>query len=171
MTLEPPRLDVLRQRRAMLQLRLARQRHAQTARELARSLHGAGLRRLSRLPPARGLALLAPFAHWPAQDERFVWTGIAGARCASWSDSDERDALFRRALAECAPADQRIVLLFHTVESGLVLDSGEASRVATLLLEPLHATVWVLPLRGHPWLIELSFGDSELCWLAPGSLR
>lgn len=116
---------------------------------------------MSRLPPARAMALMAPFHHWPGADERFTWPGSASRE--HWESAAERDAAFRRALAAYAAPQARIVLIFHTAESALVLAAADADRAASVLLEPLRDTLWVRPLRDGEWLVEVSFMDAEVC--------
>lgn len=165
--MDPTHADRLRQRRALLQLRHARQQQAATARGLGARLHALGVGRLSRLPPPRCQQLMAPFAHWPGQDEHFTWDGVAAAHCAWWTTPAERSALFRRALADAMPDPAtRIALIFHTAESGLVLAAGEAARHADAVLGALYGTLWVRPLHGDgdQALVEAVFPDSAVCW-------
>lgn len=157
----------LRKRRELLQLRLRRQDESRQFRPLAMQLYAKGLRRFSRLPPSRARELIAPFAHLPAQDERFHWPDIPGHACARWDTDSERSDCFRAALRACFPASARLALILHTSESGLVVGAQDAIDHADTLLAGLHAEVWVVSKRGPGGLVELSFIDQECCWLSP----
>jgi hypothetical protein len=164
--MDAPDAQRLRRRREQLQRRLARQDAARQARALAPMLRARGVRRLSLLPPSRAAALVAPFAHWPARDEHFDWPGIAGHACMWWTNEDDRDAAFARALRDCFAPAARLALVFHTVESALVLGREDALAQARVLLDALYGTLWVVPLRGVDGIVEVEFGDRQVCWRA-----
>lgn len=155
----------LRVRREHLQLRIRRKDEARQFRELAPLLRAAGLRRFSRLPSTR-IRELAPRAlHLPGRDERFYWPEIPGGACGSWHEDSARDEMFVRALQASFAPSTRLLLVFHTVESGLVLAREDAIAHASLLLDRLYGTLWVIPKDGSPGLVEVSFSDNEVCWL------
>ena len=161
-------MDELRQRRAKLQLRLQRQEYSRQFRALAPRLCAVGLRRFSRLPPVRAQALLAPFAQWPARDERFDWSGIRAHDNARWRSDEGRLEIFRHALRACFPGRARLAFVLHTHESGLVLGRDDAFVHAETVLADLYSTVWVVDARAPAALVELSFVDQEARWLAAG---
>ena len=156
----------LRKRREHLQLRLRREDESRQARELAHRLHALGLRRMSRLPPSRAHALVAPFAHWPGRDERFYWPEIPGHVCRYWSDEAARDDAFREALRANFAPSARLALVFHPAESALVLGREDAIAHADAVLAQGYAAWWIVALRGPSKLVEVCFGDDEVCWIA-----
>lgn len=161
--MDPPDPQRLRRRREQLQRRLRRQEAARQVRALGPMLRARGVRRLSTLPPVRSAALVAPFAHWPARDEHFDWPAIDGHACAWWADAAARDVAFGAALRACFAPGVRLAFVFHTVESALVLGREDALAHAGALLDALHGTLWVLPLRGADGIVEVVFGDRQVC--------
>ena len=156
----------LRRRREHLQLRLRRPQESAQARALGHSLRTAGVRRLSRLPVDRLRPALARFAALPERDERFHWPEIAGHHRQGWLHAgNERDAAVIAALRACFAPAQRLVLVFHPAQSALVVDAADLVAHCASVLDALHETLWIVPLRGPPALVEVSVSDGEVCWL------
>src|SRR6476659_3152109 len=124
--MNPEEAARLRVRREHLQLRIRRKDEARQFRALAPLLRAAGLRRFSRMPSTRILELAPRCLHLPGRDERFYWPEIPGGTCAGWRDANERDAIFARALRATFAPSTRLLLIFHTHQSALVLGREDA---------------------------------------------
>ena len=163
--MQPEDVQRLRARRERLQARLRRQEEARRFREVASLLRAAGVRRLSRVPASELRALAAGRLNLPGRDERFYWPEIPSGTCREWRDAGERDAVFAEALRACFAPPARLVCIFHTHESALVLGREDAIAHAAILLARLGGSLWVIARCGAPGLVEVS--DDEVCWLPP----
>jgi len=160
------RREALIEKRRLLQLRQKRHEMSRIFREIAPSLRAAGVR-CAKLMPERLRAILGPVLVAPGEDERIVWAPIPDGVCRRWSSPGERDLLLRQALHACVPPEERVAVAFHTHQAGLFVSAADLSRHAPMILEAAAPeTVWIVAAAGAPWLIELSYWDSELCYTA-----
>tara|TARA_R110002124_G_scaffold165121_2_gene332501 strand:- start:33478 stop:34047 length:570 start_codon:yes stop_codon:yes gene_type:complete len=149
-------------RRLLLQRRLARAAHAQTYRQAAGPLRTAGIR-FSRLSPAAVSEALGPLSSLPGRDERIDWSLVERANCLTWSDANDRDAMFRTALEACAAASERVAVIWHTHMSGMRITAADLADHAPMILD-LGSEIWVCRADNSPWLIECSRWDREICY-------
>lgn len=158
------RVAHLRRRRMLLQLRIERSEEARHFRELAPRLREQGARRLSRLPAVRTVGLMQRYGRLQLRDERIDWGRLHGHAITHWDTPAERDRAFAAALRDCFEPSTRLAVVFHTAESALVLSCGDAIALADVLLPRIRDTLWVVALRPHPALVEVSFIDTQVCW-------
>ena len=163
--MNPEDAERLRARRVRMQARLARQQEARQFRELAALLRAAGVRRFSRMPSKPLLAMSRQALSLPGRDERFYWPEIPGGNCEYWIDTEQRDRAFVTALRACFAPETRLLVIWHTYESALVIRCADLIAHAALVLDQLGWSVWFIPLSCGPGLVEVSFGDQEVCWL------
>ena len=165
--MDPEEIERLRARRVRLQLRIRRQKEARQFRELAPLLRAAGVRRISRMPTRRLQEISRQALSLPGRDERFYWPEIPGGSCQYWFDLAHREAAFVAALRECFAPETRLLVIWHTYESALVIRCADVIAHARLLLDELYGSVWYIPLSCGPGLVEVAYGDREVCWLPP----
>ena len=161
--MDAERREALVEKRRLLQLRQRRQEISRTFREFAPALRAAGVR-CAKLMPARFEAILGPVLHAPGQDERLLWAPIPNGVCNLWSSPGERDLLVRQALHACVAPEERVAVIFHTAEAGLLISAANLSRHAPLILGDRPDTIWIVAAACGPWLIELAFWDREVCY-------
>lgn len=161
--MDASRRDALIERRRLLQLRQQRQETSRTVREFMPALRAAGAR-CAKLMPERLRSILGPALTAPGEDERLVWEPIPDGICRRWSSPGERDLLLRQALHACVGPEERVAIVFHTVQAGLLISAADLSRHAPLIVGDRPDTIWIVAARGGPWLIELAFWDRELCY-------
>ena len=165
--MNPEEAERLRARRARLQARFARQKEARQFRELAPLLRAAGVRRISRMPAGRLREMSRQALSLPGRDERFYWPEIPGGSCEYWFDAGHRNRAFVAALRACFAPDTRLLVIWHTYESALVIRCVDLIAHAELMLDRLWGSVWFIPLSCGPGLVEVAYGDKEVCWLPP----
>lgn len=158
--------EALRRRRMLLQLRIARRDEARQFRDMAPRLVERGMRRLSRLPASRVMDLMRGYGSLHLLDERVDWSRVPGHSGVYWQTPGERDHAFTVALRSCFEPETRLALIFHTAESALVMSCGETVEAADAILPQLRDTLWVVPWRASPALVEVSFIDKQICWHA-----
>ena len=163
----PEEAERLRARRVRLQARVARQKEAKRFRELALRLRAAGVRRISRMPASHLVEVSRKALRLPGRDERFYWPEIPGGQCEYWFDLEHRNAAFVAALRACFSPETRLLVIWHPSESALVIGCADVIAQADLLLDKLGWSVWFIPLSCEPGLVEVAYGDQEVCWLPP----
>jgi hypothetical protein len=162
--MNPEDIERLRARRERLQARLRRQDEARQFRALAPLLRAAGVRRLSRMPRRRIREAAGDRLSLPGRDERFYWPEIPDGTCMQWRDDSERDRIFAGALAACFAPSERLLFIFHTAESALVLGCADAIAHAAVVLDYAYDSLWIISRSGAPGLVEVAFTDDEVCW-------
>ena len=161
--MDAQRRDALVEKRRLLQLRRRRHEASRTFREIAPGLRAAGVR-CAKLMPARFRAILGPVLNAPGQDERLVWEPIPNGICRLWSSPGERDLLVRQALHACVALEEKVAVVYHTAEAGLLISAADLSRHAPSILDDRPQTIWIVAAAGGPWLIELAYWDREVCY-------
>jgi hypothetical protein len=164
---DPEEAQRLRARRVRLQARFARQKEAKQFRELAPLLRAAGVRRFSRMPAKPLQAMARQALSLPGRDERFYWPEIPGGQCEYWFDLEHRNRAFVAALRACFAPDTRLLVIWHTYESALVIRCADLVAHAALVLDRFWGSMWFIPLSCAPGLVEVDHGDREVCWLPP----
>jgi hypothetical protein len=162
--MDPTDVARLRAHPERLQARVKRQEEARKFRVLAPLLRAAGLRRLSRLPARRIREVAGGRLSLPGRDERFYWPEIPDGTCVPWRGPGERDRIFAEALAACFAPSERLLFIFHTAESALVLGCADAIAHAGVVLDHACGGLWVISRSGAPGLVEVSLSDDEVCW-------
>ena len=162
--MNPEDIERLRARRVRLQSRVKRQEEAREFRALAPLLRAVGVRRFSRLPARRIREVAAGRLSLPGRDERFYWPEIPDGTCVPWREPGERDRIFVEALAACFAPSERLLFIFHTAESALVLGCADAIAHAAMVLDHARGGLWIISRSGAPGLVEVAPSDDEVCW-------
>ena len=156
---------LLTERLVMNQLRLARSTKSAQFRSLAPALCESG-NRFSKIPvPAFG-PLLSHTGAVEGRDERIYWPGVAAANCAAWADATECRNLLSDSLASIAGPNHPVALIFHPEECGLSVRSDALIALWPKLHARFYGTLWVVSRKPADWLIEVSYTDQELCYVA-----
>jgi hypothetical protein len=89
---------------------------------------------------------------------------VPGHVCRAWSAKEERDALVREGLAQCAAPGSTVAVIWHTSQPGLSIRASDLAAHAGAVLEGWGDTVWIVASGGGSWLIEIAYWDREVCW-------
>lgn len=116
-----------------------------------------------RVPPGHIVRLIGTKLGQPAIDERFDWPQIAGATITNFTDDDEAVRLLREGLTRFVATDERLVMIFHTHESGLRLRASDVVAQLPMILAEVWE-FWLVAADGSPWLVDYCSRDNEVCW-------
>ncbi len=166
--MQPSDRERLEAGKRRLRARLARAREGEYIRPLIPNLRQPRTR-CSRVSVRALAPILAPIMALEGRSERVDWSRLPGGVCHAWEAWPERDALFRRALAELTGRDDRVVAIWHPLSAGLRLRARDADRLAPQILDAA-TEVWILPAERPGWLIEVARFDQEVCY-APSLIR
>ncbi len=116
-----------------------------------------------RVPPDHVVRLIGKKLGQPAIDERFDWPQIAGATIENFTYKDEAVGLLRQGLTRFAATDERLVMIFHTHESGLRLRASDVVAQLPMILGEVWE-FWLVAAAESDWLIDYSGRDKQVCW-------
>jgi len=153
------------ERRRLAQKRTERQQYSAAFRAVSPGLFDAGLR-FARLPPVANRRLLAPFASVPGQDEEFVLDGMPAASSQAWTSFAERDRLCRTALMDLVTSDAPVAVVWHPYTSGLRIRPADLiSQFGPVLDAGNGGAVWIVPISGDEWLIQVGYWSRTVSWV------
>lgn len=132
-------------------------------RELAPLLCALG-HRPRKLPPVVLEPLLAFLVDLPGRDERLLWQEIRGSVRLCWDTADQCAATIDQAADALGVADDRLALVVHPAEAGLMLRRSALLSAWPVLHPRLYGTIWIFDMSAPVRLIEVSYVDRETCY-------